>query len=802
MSRHLVARHFRGGDGGPPRIDASIRDLFQRIREAILALLSVIANFFSLPSGGHTSPHRFGPQSLRPLPLWYYWDPRSHQKRWRKFDEKDSMFINEALERWSKTATTGKRADKLPRTGWTVHEWDSNTKSGLIRHKKAPFGSNSSFVKKSPSEAAQIKLDNFEYDYTLGKDAITIQHYLKSNPHVMTHFKNMIMKELNQSNTHVFFYHSFGASGLMYDINATLARLVMGDDAAGAGAILPRIDRSKFNNMSVKRIKSEFLQLFPNGDVDKSFRDIGMSVVMNCIAKDAEATVIQNFKTNYSVGTSLNEPLDELLNRFQLSGLREQLINIALEADVDVQPYMGTRVFWRDIDDDDDVMWKPWSNSSEAQLMLSSIEQFLEDQRPRETGPITVQDTPYAIRVERDAFGAIRGTVERTLPPNESWRLLINTPHTGQYLQLAVPHDLVAELGYASQLHDQFGNTCYGYPDMSEDRSLVKVKNRKMSVGGQARIIPRPDLFWTAGVQQATYQFSQHAENARDTYLRKMKQIIGAEIQGKGTMADVQNTLKPPGIKVLTFNVFKENEAPALAQEFIASKTPHFALLQEANKDFRANLMTRLTARPGHDYAILNQEKSTIVYDQARFELCGGSFHGYFKHNGRINRSRPIGGAVFQDKLLRRRIMVISVHAPHHSYSVTENLRFAVQATRQNSKIPIDDLTHFVIGGDWNKSTHTKRYSLPLSKQMPEHNPVLQSMQGSQHLEGKARKTHGNGPIDNILYGSYDANSSTVKAYSLEMVKAEIEDTADGKNADPKRYKGSDHMPVFVEFAA
>ena len=114
MSRHLVALHFRG-DGAPARIDASLRDLFQRIRKAIFALLATISSFFSTafnrPNPNPKTPMNYlGPQSLRPLPRWYHW--HKSQNRWRRFDtikkvamRNDKMVINNALETWSKNPT-------------------------------------------------------------------------------------------------------------------------------------------------------------------------------------------------------------------------------------------------------------------------------------------------------------------------------------------------------------------------------------------------------------------------------------------------------------------------------------------------------------------------------------------------------------------------------------------------------------------------------------------------------------------------------------------------------------------------
>ena len=168
---------------------------------------------------------------------------------------------------------------------------------------------------------------------------------------------------------------------------------------------------------------------------------------------------------------------------------------------------------------------------------------------------------------------------------------------------------------------------------------------------------------------------------------------------------------------------------------------------------------------------------AAMIYRSDRFTLQGAPFYGCFKKkNGVLDNGRPVIGAVFYDRYVDRRVMVLSVHAPHSNYLFMPNLQYFVASTLEASGTTWKAVAHVVLGGDFNRDDWG---SLP-SLQSP-HALRLRSAQG---MLGPHQVTHAgvNKAIDNILFGSREFR------YNLELAEFYA-----GKAL------GSDHRPVVAK---
>lgn len=722
-----------------------------------------------------------GPQSARPLPRWYTWS-LTH-KRWRALDKKDPMKGQEALEKASEQPG-GMKLGPVPGATWlNVQTWDNYEYKGtLLKYGDGPYG----FERITQRAAAEVQVDHLVYDHSG-----LVSTYLKNMPHVQGAFREMMRQELDHSRTHVFFYHSFGAVGVIYDIGAALARVVFPEYAADEDtkqAVLPRTDRSRFNNRSVRRVKRHFQKWFYS-DGNRDFQAMGMSSVLNALKPDAEATVVEYFKANYSVGTPLSVPLDELLTRFGIEALREPLLQLALEADIDVRPYRdgGIDVYTRANAGED------WVSPPKSNDIRSLCYDFLNDDN--QLGPFhkTTADGE-ALMLARAAAGApAQGTLG-------SKQLRINTPHTGQYLQLAVPHALVEELAYPNTL------TPFGNPDPTPDRALGKIKDKKTTVDGQARILARPDLFWAKGVKQWRYQFSRHATAKREWYLEEMAKRIQQALTPALTER-ARAILRPPPIRVVSHNIDWQNKKlPALATQLgNAAHEYDIVCLQECTGTFLGHLKSTLPA----SHALLSAQTcggpywAVLVYSHERFELVGAPWFGCFQlANKALDKGRPVVSAVLRDRKLGRLMIVGSVHAPHGAskgnYNLSPNLAHFMKAALQTAgDVPWKEVTHVVFAGDYNRTDwkgKPREVSEPVDHPFTSPRVRMHSAQGG--LNGIIATQGHKHPLafDNVLYGSRVTDGDAYEAHTLELTRFAI--------LSDRKTTGSDHEMVTATFAA
>lgn len=696
------------------------------------------------------------------------------------------MIPNNALEKASKQPGGLKLGPVPGASHLNVTKWYNDVYRGeLLKNGQGPY----KFERLSQKEAAEIQVDHLVYDHSG-----PVSTYLQNMPHVQDAFREMMHQEVQHSRTHVFFYHSFGAVGVIYDIGAALARVVFPEYAANedtAQALLPRTDRSRFNNRSVERVKKHFLKWF-GSDGHRDFQAMGMSSVLNSLKPDTEATVVEFFKANYSVGTSLDGPLDELLTRFGIAALREPLLQLALEADLDVRPYRSghNAVYTRTNDSEAWEVMEPYWESHAIQMLCTG---FLDDDN--QLGPFyeTTADGEALVLARATPGAAAQGTLGGK-------QLRINTPHTGQYLQLAVPHELVEELAYPNTL-SPFGN-----PDPTPNRALGKVKDSKTTVDGQARILARPDLFWAKGVKQWRYQFSRHATAKRAWYLEEMAKRIQQALTPELTER-ARAILRPPPIRLLSHNINWENKKmPALATQLgNAAHECDIVCLQECTNTFLGYLKSELPA----SHVLLSAQTcggpywAVLVYNSERFELVGAPWFGCFQlANMALDKGRPVVSAVLRDRKLGRLMIVGSVHAPHGSskgkYMLSPNLaHFMKAALHMAGDVPWHTVTHVVFAGDYNRTDwHVKReVHEPVNHPHKAPRVRLHSAQGGLNgtfvTQGYAHPV----PFDNVLYGSRVTDKyQTYEAHTLELTRFAI--------LGDRATTGSDHEMVTATFAA
>ncbi len=728
----------------------------------------------------HMSP--LGPQSARPLPRWYTWS--LSQKRYRALSKTDPMKPNNALENASKQPGGLKLGPVPGAPHLNVTLWDNDEYKGeLYKNGQGPY----TFERLTQQQAAEIQVDHLVYDHSG-----PVSDYLQNMPHVQDAFRAMMHQEVEHSRTHVFFYHSFGAVGVIYDIGAALARVVFPEYATYENtkqAILPRTDRSRFNNRSVRRMKKHFLKWF-GSDGHHDFQAMGMSSVLNALKPDTEATVVEFFKANYSVGTSLDGPLNELLTRFGIAALREPLLQLALEADIDVRPYRSghNACYTRTNDGEAWEVMEPYWESHAIQMLCTA---FLDDDNQLGPFTTTTADGKALMLARATAGAAALGTLG-------SKQLRINTPHTGQYLQLAVPHALVEQLAYPNTL-SPFGN-----PDSTPDRALGKVKDKKTTVDGQARILARPDLFWAEGVKQWRYQFSRHATAKREWYLEEMANRIQQALTPALTER-ARAILRPPPIRVLSHNIDWQNKAmPALATQL--SNTAHeydIVCLQECTGTFLGYLQSML---PASHVPLSAQPCGTtttwavLVYNRERFDLVGAPWFGCFQlANKTLDEGRPVVSAVLRDRKLGRLMIVGSVHAPHGSskgnYKLSPNLAHFMKATLHTAgDVPWHTVTHVVFAGDYNRTDWNVKREVYEPVNHPHTSPRvrLHSAQGGVNGTLLTQGTKKPVAFDNVLYGSRVTDAyHSYEAHTLELTRFAML----GK-------RGSDHEAITATFAA
>ena len=729
---------------------------------------------------GNADLNKRGPQSVRPLPRWYWRNLANPTKgwlepsRWRKFDS-DGTADNDALESISKTTGLKPGPVKLKKA-FTVVKWDDVNLRGTFTWKD---GKVRGFERLSQREAAAVQVDNFVYDFSGSNPYL---NYLQGFPHMVEAFRSMMRHEVDYAKTHVFFYHSYGATSIINDVGACLMRVAFPDDYASnpltANAILPRTDRSAFNNRSVRRVVKNWAEWFWI-DGKTEWKDLGMSSVLSCIKPDSEATVVKYFKGNYDVGTNLNPPFDEMLGRLGIASLKKRLLQRTLEEDVDVGPYFaGSRVFVRKSSSDD---WSPVSEWRSNNI-LSAFSAFLNDDS--QLGPVTEKVAAMIIKLSRTAPGAqARGSRVDTDDGDKKWKLLVNTPNTGHYLQLAVPHEVVATLAFANVL-----TPAYGTPDPDLKRALDKVRTREKTVDGQARIVARPDLFWGADVRQWVFQFSRGAAKGRKKYLRAMEKEI-RDFLGPAGLLRAQRLLRSDAlapIVVRSHNVNWENTEMDALVEFLSSAATgyDFCCLQETTSAMLKALAAALPA----SHALLSKRPcgsktawAALVYRKARFELVGAPWFGCFKlKSGELDGGRPVVAAVFRDTWLNGRATVVaSCHAPHGSkkdkWYLQPNLAHFVAAAISQSGAPGLTPSHAIFAGDFNRDDWDKERTLATGVK-------LYSAQG---LLAGPKLTINKYAYDNLLFASFAFK------YTLELTEFQ-------RHAK----RGSDHHAVEARFVA
>ena len=741
-----------------------------------------------------------GPQSARPMPRWYWRSPANPDmgyatsSRWRKFDKDANPMVKDALFHTESETNGPLKLGYNKSLGITILTWDHAKRSGTFhwRNKKIY-----EFERLSQSEAAAVQVDNFVYDATTVSGMAL---YLLNFPHAVDAFRQMMRNEVKLAKTHVFFYHSYGATALINDIGACVMRVVYPatlDDPETRNALLPRTDRSAFNNRSPENITNNFSSWY-HVDGSPYFRAVGMSTVLNCLKPDAEATVSAYFKGNYAVGTNLQDPLDELLTRFQLTDLKKALLQMALEADFDVGPYFdfNPKFFIREVWT---VEWKPVDYMLNSELNAAFFNCANDD---NQLGPTAVStDSGEKAMLSRLKPGAqARGTI--VLPNMVEYELLLNTVNTGNYLQLAVPQGVVHDIAYANVL-----TPTWGTPDSDPARALDKVKDLKVTVEGQARLIPRPDLMWAKNVKQTLFHFSRHAATWRPRYLRLMERLIKDHFETNNLKLRAERLLNPVPIVVRSHNTMWEAQKSLKSKAGKPSNTADlvkehstadysFLCLQECVSDTIKQLEAALkTSKTTHTLLQgkacgSKSAKSVMVYNAARFKLVDSPTYMCFKlKDGSMDAGRPIVIALFDDTyLMNRRIAVASIHAPHFKsdpYSLYENLKRCVNTALKGAAY--GTLNHIIIAGDFNRQDwHKEReiWSLPPSYSdyhgtPPK--PKLISVQKATSL----KPTINTLAYDNVLYSSRDF------MYTLEQDQFKV-----------LKKLGSDHAVIEVVFRA
>lgn len=746
------------------------------------------------PAGGNDHLNHRGAQSTRPIPRWYWMSYT--QKRWRRFDGRDGMATNTALEKNYKNFPNiikGNAVYKFHYNGKTLYitSWDTTNLRGTFK-KEEEQTHDTKFERLSPSEAADVQADNFVYDYSRPEDQ-TNQSFLLKHQHCIPYFREMLHRELYYSKSHVFLYHSYHTVSLIYDLGACLRRISLPQTscALDSEAIMLRTDRSAFNLRTPSAIKSHFNEWYNGSDVwgtnpeYQKFAWVGISVVLNLFRTNPESTVVHDFQKGYNPGDSpdLNPVLDELLNRFGIKDLREQLLQLTIEADTDVSSFFvgsNPNFFQRSHPGEN---WAPvdplWANH-----MRDIFYEFMENDR--KTDRVTTSVGGWTVYLEREYPGAqAQGEASRG---RERKELITVTTNPGRYAQIGIPIELINELAYASKP--------YGVPDLSACHALDKIATRvDLSSGGQARLFPRPDLMCHPRILNKTYMFSRGAQNKRTAYLNNMQTLITRHLASPERLTKIGYQFAPPDIVVLTHNVdWKNKKVPKLVSSITVqtySATFSFACIQECTTNMIRLIKSNINSST---YEILYKKVPNssediygcIIYDKSRFNMVGGTHLScFYDNNNEEDRGRPIFGAVFMDTYLSRRLLVMSVHAPHGNYTLMTNIQREVDSILTANNTLFDGVSHFVLAGDYNREDWYKDRWL----QFGPFKVHLRSAQRPSNLQLtlNKHKSHAEYPrnVDNVLYGS------SRQRYVLEQKSALTvsDDTL-----------GSDHNPVTVTF--
>ncbi len=738
--------------------------------------------------GGSDTLNHLGPQSTRPLPRWYWRSKK--QNRWRRFDDNCSgMSRNKHLEHKSERESGGLTPGsyiKWPKGhgGIYIVSWDHTNRSGEFKWSVDEHES-FEFERLDQRTSAQVQANNFVYNHSGVEDPA--QDLLDRHAHCEKYFRDMIMRELEYARTHVFLYHSYHNVSLIYDIGACLMRVVFGTTEQNKNALLLRTDRSSFNLRTPQSIIDNFDQwykstdVFANNPVDRKFAWVGVSAVINLFKSNPESTIVSDFQKGYNPGDSPNlEPvLDELLRRFGIFDLKGELLQYTIEADTDVTSFLGNDAHYFERHDDQ------WSQMDRT--LSQSIDEdkdfglFMEDDNL--TDSVTKNIHGSKIELKRDEPGA-QAYGHVTHSGGVTRELITVTKNPGKYLQIGIPFESVNAIAYASRP--------FGEPNLAQ--SLYKIREcTDLSKGGQARIIARPDLVWPTSdnqVLQTVHHFSRGAANKRCSYLEKIERLLWTRLFDHVLWQRVQQQLAPKPIVVRTHNVWWENKTPHKVWNRIANGTYDFACLQELTGKMVEQIGVRL-ARTPHilvcDHACGSSTSyAALVYLSTRFTPVGPPYYGCFMSNGRKLPGRPVVGIVFNDKFCDRKILVMSVHAPHRNrdpYSLTSNLQALISLTLTHARVFPSDVSHVVIAGDYNRDDWwgNDRYVAFGNGHIKLKN--AQALTRLETLVPPPRRTNGM-PIDNILYGSREWK------YCLEL------DTFD-RDADRL---GSDHHAVTASF--
>ncbi len=730
---------------------------------------------------GNSNLNWRGPQSTRPLPRWYWWS--NAQKRWRRFDNEGTVVDRNATLEWLSEKTKGGFKPgmhvKWPKTGGiTIVSWDHLNRRGIFTWTAG--GNPTKMERLSQRGAAEVQANNFVYDHS-GKDGPT-DRMLADNAHVIPHFRDMLDRELNLAKTHVFMYHSYHNASLIYDLGACLMRVAFPNEVTvnNRDALVLRTDRSTFNTRSPVAVQSKFYKWYGGTDVAQSnpptriFPWIGVSTVLNCFKPNPESTVVHDFKTGYNPGDSpdLNPILDELLNAFDISTLKDKLLQFTIEADVDVTSYLGKGAHFFERESAPHA-WQRVPPPLDGMLMVD-FDDFM--QHDNEPGPMTKSAMGWDVTLKRDgpgmqAYGTAKG------PSGETREMLTVTRNPGRYLQLAIPLELVDNIAYAA--------LPFGVPDTDPQHGLRQMDKREhLSDGGQSRLIARPDLMWRPDVFQRVYQFSRGAETNRLGYLQKIETLLNTTL-GPAGLVRIARKLRPPPIVVRSHNVWYKNaKMDTVVEQLSSAATYDFACLQECTASMLSALAGALPSSHKVFYDRACGAKSVyaaMVYRSERFEIMGSPFYGCFKLKSKVKQGgRPVVGAVFHDKWVGRKTLALSVHAPHRSkepYSLMSNLQYFVKKTLEASGSSWNPgVSHVVVAGDFNRDDWASKRNLQYPHQLK-----LLSAQG---LAGATTHTNNEKAIDNILFGSRKFR------YTLEL------DTF-YRETDKR---GSDHHPVVAQF--
>lgn len=754
-----------------------------------LSLLSTTGT----PVGNSKHLNRFGPQSTRPLPRWYWWSVKEH--RWRRFDNnKTEVMRNNTLEAMSEKGMDGgltpNKQIKWPKLGsgilivsWNVAQrrgtfrWQWKDKKGVLNTSADTF----TIERLSQTEAAEIQANNFIYDHS-GKVDVT-DDLLRKHKHCIPFFREMIMRELQHAKTHVFLYHSFHNVSLIYDLGACLMRVAFPDKVTPANkeAVMLRTDRSSFNLRTPTSVVKNFWNWYGGTDVGKSnppgqlYTWVGVSAVLNLFKSNPESTIVDDFQKGYNPGDSpdLNPVLDEMLERFGIAYLRDDLLQLTIEADTDVTSFFGNKTHYFERESSQQH-WRPMTYPLYQSAMDAKFKSFMEHDNKK--GPVKSTIDGWEVTLQRDgpgmqAYGSAKHKNDTTR------ELLTVTKNPGKYLQLGIPLNKVDSLAYAA--------LPFGFADTDKTHALSKMDARTdLSDGGQARIIARPDLMWSDDNLHTVYQFSRAAAEKRSEYLLKMETLLMAHAaQSKGKLMRIRSQFAPPPITVRSHNVWYKNPTiDALVKSLTDKPKYDFACLQECTTTI---LQALEAALPKTHRIIYNRTcggtvaYAAMIYRSKRFTMSGSPFYGCFKGtNNKKDAGRPVVGGVFYDKYVRRNVLVISLHAPHKDYILENNLNYFLAQTVGNSDTLFGDVHHFVLAGDYNRTDW-------LVGQVVNINHIHYALRSAQgYVDGTVVPTFNALGIDNILFVSPEWK------YPLELTSF---------TADQNQY-GSDHRAVTAVF--